>query len=75
MPERFKVTKSEDRGNLYKFQDNEETEENLDHPSEKLLSKSNEISLIGAAEQGECYITISRFICILYSIRVRFKLY
>lgn len=55
MPERFKVTKSEESSNLYKYQGNESIEENSDRPTEKLLTKSNDISLI-AAQQGEYFI-------------------
>lgn len=56
MPERFKVTKSSETSNLYKYpvSHNEESEDNLEHhPAEKLLSKSNDISLINSTDQGK----------------------
>ncbi|KAK9751887.1 Amino acid permease [Popillia japonica] len=56
MPERFKVTKSSETSNLYKYpvSHNEESEDNLEHhPAEKLLSKSNDISLINSTDQGD----------------------
>lgn len=47
MPERFKVTKSEDSAKLYKYDRDsvDNTEEIIDHPSDKLLPKTNDINL------------------------------